>query len=190
MIANPQKPSAGTRLTVAEYHALMAAGVMTEYDNFELIHEALVEKEMLNPPHAAGVTRVDHWLRLRAGAAVLVRVQQPVTLADSEPEPDVALVLPRRDFYATGHPKPPDTFLVVEVADSSFPSDRDVKGPLYAENAIPEYWIVDLNSDTVLVYRKPRPDGTWADKSTHGRGDTLAVAALPGVSVAVADLLP
>jgi Uma2 family endonuclease len=80
--------------------------------------------------------------------------------------------------------------LIVEVADSSLTYDRDVKGPLYAQNGIPEYWVVDLNSDSVLVYRGPRPDGTWATAETRRRGDTLTVAALPGVSVAVADILP
>jgi Uma2 family endonuclease len=190
MIADPQQPFAGRRLTVAEYHALVADGTVAENDRVELIHGALVEKEMPGPNHAACVTRVDHWLRVQAGAAVIVRVQNPITLADSEPEPDVALVRPRPDFYKAGHPTPAETFLVVEVADTSLNDDRDVKGPLYAQNGVPEYWVVDLNSDTVLVHRGPQPDGTWGDVTAQGRGDTLAVAALTGVAVAVADLLP
>jgi Uma2 family endonuclease len=120
----------------------------------------------------------------------MMSVGDPIRLADSEPQPDFVLLIPRADFYASGKPVPADDYLIVEVADSSFDHDRDVKGPLYARNGIVEYWIINLNDDTVHVHRGPRPDGTYASVEQHTRGATLTVAALPGVAVAVADILP
>jgi Uma2 family endonuclease len=190
MIADPKRPFAGRRLTVAEYHALIDAGALTEDDRVELIRGQLVPKMPIGDSHAACVDRLNRLFNRRTDDTVLVRSQNPVVLADSEPEPDLSLVRFRPDYYASGKPTPADTLLVIEVADTSLERDRDEKGPIYAENGIPEYWIVDLNSDTVLVHRGPRPDGAWGQVTTHSRGDTLTVAALPGVAVAVADLLP
>jgi Uma2 family endonuclease len=65
-----------------------------------------------------------------------------------------------------------------------------VKGPRYARNGILEYWIVNLNNDTVHVHRGPQPDGTYTSVEQFARGATLTIAALPGVSVPVADILP
>ena len=100
------------------------------------------------------------------------------------------MLVPRADDYTTSKPRPREVFLLIEVADSSFDDDHDVKGPLYARNAIPEYWIVNLNDDTVHVFRDPKPDGTWGSTQQLVRGGTLTVAALPGVSFAVNDILP
>src|SRR5205823_11252686 len=104
--------------------------------------------------------------------------------------PDVALLRLHPDDYEADHPSAADVLALMEVADSSLDKDCNEKAALYAENAIPEYWVIDLNSDTVIVHRGPHPDGTWASVTAQGRGDTLPVAALPGVSVAVAELLP
>jgi Uma2 family endonuclease len=120
----------------------------------------------------------------------IVSVYSPIVLADSEPEPDFSLTRFRADFYASGKPRPHDVFLVVEIADESLAFDRNVKGPLYAENGIAEFWIVNLNDDTLRVYRSPQPDGTYASVEQFTRGAALTIAALPGVSVAVADILP
>jgi Uma2 family endonuclease len=80
--------------------------------------------------------------------------------------------------------------LLVEVADSTFDRDHDEKSPLYAENGVAEYWIDDLNDETVHVFRDPKADGTWGFAQQLSRGGTLTIAALPGVSIAVNDVLP
>jgi Uma2 family endonuclease len=69
------------------------------------------------------------------------------------PQPDVALLRRRDDFYARAYPEPADVLLLVEVADTSLAYDRDVKAPLYAQAGIPEVWIVDLNKRELAVYR-------------------------------------
>jgi Uma2 family endonuclease len=121
---------------------------------------------------------------------MIVRVQGPVVLAsvESEPGPDVTLLVPRPDFYTTGHPEPADVLLAVEVMDTSVEKDRRVKLPLYARAGIVETWLVDLNTDGVEVYRRPSPAG-YRDSRVVRRGEPLAVQMFPDVTLTVADLL-
>ena len=116
-------------------------------------------------------------------------VQDPVRLLDSEPEPDVSVLRPRADFYASGHPEPADIFLIIEVADSSLHDDRNIMKPLYAESGITEFWIVNLVDECLEVYRDPRPDGTYQDERVLKRGESTDIAALPGVVIAVNEVL-
>jgi Uma2 family endonuclease len=185
-----EPPLVPYHFTVDEYHRLIDAGILGEDERVELINGEIVCQMPIGDRHAGCVNRLNRLFNTRAGGQALVSVQNPVQLVGSEPQPDVALLVPRADDYASGKPHPADVLLLIEVADSSFETDRDTKGLLYAQNGIPEYWVVDLNGDSVLVYRGPRPDGTWAAAETRRRGDTLTVAALPGVAVAVADILP
>jgi Uma2 family endonuclease len=178
------------RFTVGQYDQMIETGILTKYDRVELIRGEIVPKMPIGDTHSACVDRLNWRLNRAAAGQTIVRIQNPVVLADSEPEPDVSLVGFRADFYETGKPRPADVRLIIEVADTTFERERDEKGPLYAENGIPEYWIIDLNSDTVLVHRDPQPEGAWANVITRHRGETLDMAALPGVTLAVADILP
>ncbi len=139
--------------------------------------------------HAACVKRLNRLFSRLFGDQAVVSIQDPIRLADSEPEPDVALAKPRDDFYASGKPEPADLLLVVEVADTSLDADREVKRPLYAENGIVEYWIVNLAEACIEVHRQPRPDGTYQEVRTLRRGQTIDLAALPGCTVAVDQVL-
>jgi Uma2 family endonuclease len=178
------------RFTVGQYDQMIETGILTEDDRVELIRGEIVPKMPSDPPHAGTIKRLIRLIDPQLRGRALLGVQDPIHLADSEPEPDQSILHPSPDDYTTRHPTPADIFVLVEVADSSLDRDRNEKNPLYAENGVIEYWIINLNDDTVLVHRQPRPDGTWADITTHGRGATLDIAALPGVAVAVADILP
>jgi Uma2 family endonuclease len=117
-------------------------------------------------------------------------VRNPVRLDDgSEPEPDVVVLRPRADDYATAAPCPPDVLLLVEVADNSLDADRAIKLPLYAENGIAECWIVNLIERVVEVCRQPL-NGRFAVIRRVGPGEVLDVALLPGVALPVVDLFP
>ena len=105
-----------------------------------------------------------------------------------EPQPELALVKSRPDFYAAALPTAPDVFLLVEVADTSLGFDRREKLPLYARHVIPEVWLVDLNTDTILVSRDPAPSG-YGTSWTVRRGDRLAPLAFPERELAATDLL-
>ena len=107
-----------------------------------------------------------------------VAPQNPLRLDDSsEPQPDIALLRWRSDGYASQHPGPRDTLVVIELADSSLDYDRGEKLGLYARNGVAEVWVVDLRADTVDVYRLPGPEG-YVESSTHSGSDRLSVPGL------------
>jgi Uma2 family endonuclease len=178
-----------TRYSVDDYEEMIRLGVLTENDRVELIRGEIVAKMPIGPKHGGCVKRCIRLLDRRIGEAAIVASQDPIRLADSEPEPDLSLLRPRADFYASGHPEPPDIFLIIEVADSTLDYDRDVKKPIYAEAGLTEYWIVNLVDECLEVYRGPRPDGTYQDERVLRRGESTDIAALPGVAVAVDEIL-
>ncbi len=175
--------------TVAEYHAMVRAGILKENDRIELIDGRLITMSPIGSRHAACVDRLTRLFILSVGDDAVVRVQSPIRLDNrSEPEPDVALLAPK-DLYAARHPRPDEVLLVVEVAVTTLPFDRDVKLPLYARAGIPEVWIVALDEDQVYVCRQPSPEG-YATCTTLTRSDTVHVEALADAGpFAVADLL-
>ena len=131
--------------SVTEYHQMTEAGILTEDDRIELIEGRVILISPIGSRHAACVKRLNALLSQRVGAAALVSVQDTIRLDDySEPEPDIALLHPRDDFYAHAHPTPADLLLVIEVADTPEGYDREEKVPLYARAAIPEVWLVSL----------------------------------------------
>lgn len=166
-----------------EYERLVAAG-MFEDERVELIHGIVVRMAPIGPAHADPIDVLNrHFVRALDERAV-VRVQLPFAASDdSEPEPDLALVPPRR--YADRHPH--QAFLVIEVADTSLGHDRETKGPLYASSGVPEYWIVDVNARSVLVY-----DTVVAGRFTRTRefpvGERVVPSAFADAALDVADL--
>ena len=119
----------------------------------------------------------------------IVSVQNVLRLLPrSVPQPDLALLVPRDDFYTTTHPQAPDVFLVVEVADTSLRYDRDRKMPLYARYRIPEAWVVDVNRAEVLMHRAPSEDG-YAETFTVSRGGELRIEAFGDVVYPAEDVL-
>jgi Uma2 family endonuclease len=178
-----------TRYSVDDYEEMIRLGMLTENDRVELIRGEIVAKMPIGPKHAIYVEGLNEMLVQRTIGIAIVRIQDPVRLVDSEPEPDVSLVRPPRQRYASEHPGPPDIFLIIEVADSTLDYDRDVKKPMYAEAGITEYWIVNLVDECLEVYRGPQPDGTYREERVLRRGESTDIAALLGVVVAVDEIL-
>lgn len=145
------------RFTTAKYGQLFHAGVMTKDHRVELLDGTIVDKAPIGRVHNSVVD-----LMLAYCASVMLqeaqlRVQGSIQLDDhSQPQPDITLLHPRKDFYRQKHPGPKDIFLIIEVADSSLLLDREVKVPLYAKAGIAEMWLVDLVSHEVMVYSQPR----------------------------------
>ena len=177
------------KFTVEEYNLMAEAGLFKESDRLELIAGEIIEMSPVGMRHAACVRRLDTLLNLKLAGRAIVDTQNPVVLNNtSEPEPDVALLKLRGDFYGTAHPRPVDCFLLVEVADSTIDYDRQIKIPLYAANGIAEVWLVDLNGETVEVYRQPGPSG-YQSLGRFIRGQTLTVAAFANLSLTVDEVL-
>jgi Uma2 family endonuclease len=180
---------AAHRFTVDTYDRMIEDGYLTKNDRVELIRGEIVAKMPIGRKHSAAVMRLNPLFQQTFGIQVLLSIQGPIVLEDSEPETDVALLKPRDDYYVEFKPRAEDVLLAIEVADSSVDDDRDVKGPLYAENGITEYWIVNLDEDCLEVYRSPRPNGTYRKKQILHRGDKVEAAAFKGTAFIVAELL-
>lgn len=165
--------------SVPEYHAMGEAGILTPEDHVELIEGRIVTMSPIGSRHAACVDRLTQLFFVTFQTRTIVRVQNPIRLGNrSEPEPDVALLKPRDDFYAAAHPGPDDVLLVVEVAETSAETDRQVKLPLYARHGIPEVWIVDLNAGIVEQYLHP-VDDQYTTSLHLQRTDTITTSAFP-----------
>ncbi|MGI8554672.1 MAG: Uma2 family endonuclease [Dehalococcoidia bacterium] len=177
------------RFTVDEYYRMAEVGILHEDDRVELIDGEILLMCPIGLKHANCVAfLVERFITLLGGRAI-IWPQNPLRLnSGSEPEPDIVLLRPPRQRYAKAHPGPADVLLLIEVADTSFAYDRDVKLPRYAAAGIPEAWIVDLPRRRVLVYREPK-DGRYQDAEIVGRTGTLTPQAFPELSLSVAELL-
>ncbi len=180
--APPQTaPPQQRRFTVEEYYRMEEADVFTPKDRTELLDGHIYEMSPIGSEHAACVRRLTRLFVKHADPQALVSTQHPIRLSKaSEPEPDISLLRPREDDYAARHPRPDDVLLVIEVADTSLTFHQDVKLPLYARTALPEVWIVALESDQVHVYREPADDH-YAEHETYEPGDDVSVSALPSL---------
>jgi Uma2 family endonuclease len=159
-------PPSFWRISVPQYHQMIACGILKEDDPVELLEGLLVAKMPKHPPHcnAAGAI-VEILIRLHL-AGYSVRGQNPITTSDSEPEPDVCVVRGSRKDFVNHHPGPRESALVVEVADSSLAHDRGLKKRVYARAEVPVYWIVNLEQGQVEVYSQPFDAGGKPDYGT------------------------
>lgn len=142
-------------LTVEQYHAMARAGIFEEGAPIELLEGYSVEKTTKHPPHRVATQLVEVALPQVITPGYHVATQEPVTLEDSEPEPDVSVV--RCDFrdYTERHPYAHETPPVVEVADATLERDHHAKRRTSARTGIPCYWIINLSDRIVEVYSAP-----------------------------------
>ena len=177
------------RFTADDYQRMGQAGILSEDDRVELIDGEIVAMMPIGPRHCAAVDRANRAMVMGAGDTAIVRVQGSVRLnLFNEPEPDLVLLLPRTDFYASGHPGPADILLIVEIADSSLDYDRDVKAAVYARLGVREYWLADLNDEWLSCYSAPE-GGVYLKIQQYHRGQSVAPQLLPDCLVVVNDLL-
>ena len=178
------------RFTVADYYRMLEAGILHEDDRVELLGGQVVEMSPMGAPHAAATERVRHVLSGALGSRAQVRDQKPLALGEyDEPEPDLAVVRPRADFYLEGLPGAADVLLLGDVAETSLVYDQSTKAALYAAAGIREVWVVNLPDGVLEVYRDPGPAG-YQDRQTHQRDERVVPQAFPDLEAAVADLLP
>lgn len=188
MLPELERPSVMTitlaRFTVAEYHHLVETGVF-EGRAVELLEGFIVEMAPEGPGHSDSIRESADWLWANLHDRAKVSEAHPVTLPQSEPEPDIALVVNQR--YRDRHPSVPDIFLLVEVANSSLEKDLNEKMRAYASAGIPEYWLVDLLNQRVIVMRQPQGDRyRLSQEYTTG---TISPLQFPDVNVPVTLLL-
>src|SRR2546422_2277310 len=173
---------------VDEYSRMAEVGLLSEDDRVELIEGEIIEMSPIGSSHGGTVKRSSNFLNRTLGDTVIVSVQNPIRLNDfSEPQPDLALLKPRKDFYSTSHPVPEDVLVVIEVADTSVNYDRNVKLPLYARAGIPEAWLMVLPKEVIEVHSQPK-NGKYQKVQRLKRGKTLTSPTIPSLSCRVEEL--
>jgi Uma2 family endonuclease len=183
------------RWTRLEYERLIDLAVFGPGERLELLGGQLLVREPQGRPHATGIRLVARALRAMFGSGWSIEAQLPVALdEESEPEPDIAVVVGEPRDYLGAHPSRPA--LVVEVALASLALDRGEKASLYARAGVADYWIVNLVDHVLEVYREPVADPDAAYGWRYGsiaslrRGDSVTPVARPGAAIPVSDLLP
>ncbi len=183
------------RISVENYHEMIRAGILQSSDPIELLEGWLILKMPKKPPHVIASELFRDALGRVLTPSFHINSQQPMTLADSEPEPDVSVVRGTRRDYIEQNPGPKDVPLVVEVSDTSIARDQTLKKRVYARAGIAEYWIVNLQAERIEVYSTPSgpsdsPDYQNAQSYTRGQFVALRLDGLELGQIAVNDVLP
>ena len=176
------------RYTVADYHRMGEAGILAPDARVELIDGEIIDMAPIGSPHVSAVLQLDYFLKEAVTDKALVLVQGPIVLGDySVPQPDLALLRPRADYYRSSLAGPDDVLLIIEVAQSSLRHDRDDKIPLYAQHGILEAWLVDLTAKRLVRYRTVK-QGAYTVVDEPDLGSALEIGALPGARLDLSTL--
>ena len=174
------------RFTVDDVYLMVDHGILPADQRIELINGEIIDMSPINLPHANSVTKLDRFFNKHLSQdKYIIRVQNPILLSDySLPEPDIVVAYYREALLENEHTRPQDTALLIEVADTTYRSDRDTKSPLYAAEGIAVYWIVNLNRRQVEVYTHPK-EGEYTQVQVYQ--DTFEVL---GTTITPHDIFP
>lgn len=179
---------AAKHITIDLYQQMGEKGLLTSEDRVQLIEGEILEMPPIGSRHGSVAGRLDKWLNRAVGDAAITRLGNPVNLGkDSQPQPDLMLLKPRRDDYVRTHPGPEDVLLLVEVSDTTLQFDQGRKRNLYARFAIREYWVIDVDSRGIASYSEPAR-GEFRRVVVHQVRDTISPRALPQITAAVREL--
>ncbi|MDQ3753413.1 MAG: Uma2 family endonuclease [Acidobacteriota bacterium] len=177
------------RFTVDDFQRMHETGVIAPDSRLELIAGELYEMSPIGKLHAGCVAALTEMLRDLLQLAAIVWVQNPVQLDDyAAPQPDVALLKRRDDFYRRGLPRPDDVLLVIEVADTTIDYDRLIKIPGYAQAGIKEAWLVNIPAERIEVYAEPTA-GEYKVVKLYQRNEELRAHTFANLSLDVNDVL-
>jgi Uma2 family endonuclease len=175
--------------TVEEYDRMIEVGILGKKDQVELIEGEIVEMSPIGLRHAACVDRATMLLAPALVGKAIVRAQGPIRLGDySKPQPDLILLEPKEDYYASVAPITRNALLVIEVSDSSIRYDRGPKLKVYARAGVSEVWIEDLTADTLLVFREPSGAIYRSQLTLQGK-DLVSPLVFPELCLPVSSLL-
>ena len=172
-----------------EVYKMMEIGILSEESGWELINGEIIHRMSIGSKHAGTVNRLNQLLIILLGREVVVAVQNPIRIDDfNEPEPDIALLKPREDFYAESHPLPPDVLLLIEVSDSTLGFDREIKKTLYAEAEILEFWLINLTENTIECHSSPK-NGSYRLVKIVGTGESVESILIENLTLKVDEIL-
>ena len=172
--------------TVADYHQLVETGLLAGKP-VELLEGELIEMSPEGVPHSYTNRTVGDYLRNLLHGVAFVSEAHPITLDNSEPEPDIAVVRLPTDLYKQHHPYPEDIYFLIEVSNRTLERDLNEKTIIYARNGIPEYWVIDLPHKKLWVFTQPDLNGySQTQELTTGNISPLS---FPNISLEVKNLL-
>ncbi|MEM8778148.1 MAG: Uma2 family endonuclease [Cyanobacteria bacterium P01_G01_bin.49] len=174
------------KFSVENYHQMIDTGLLVNR-RVELIDGLIVEMSPEGTEHTYFSENLAKKLREITQNRAHVRDNKPITLSDSEPEPDIAVVRLPRSQYLKHHPYAENILLLVEVSKSTLSYDTSVKKKLYAQENISEYWVIDVNRRKLIVYRFPSSND-YQQKTEWLLGTTISPLAFPDLEIKISDI--
>jgi Uma2 family endonuclease len=192
-IAEVEKASVSTlarkKFRTDEIYKMVEAGILPEESGWELIDGEIIHRMSIGSRHAGVVRKLSKILERKYGDAALISGQNPIHIDEhNEPEPDIALLKPHEDFYINSHPTSKDVLLLVEVSDSTLEYDREIKKSLYAKAGIFEFWLVNLQNNTLEVYSQPKNENYYLARILES-GEKVESGTFENLTIEIDDIL-
>lgn len=177
------------KFTTDEYQKMTQLGILPEESGWEIINGEVIRRMSIGSKHAGIVKKINRILTAKFGGKFIISVQDPIHLDEyNEPEPEVAVLQFREDFYTESHPTPDDVLVAIEVSDTTIRYDREVKKTLYAEHGIGEFWLVDLSEKTIEIHTQLRR-GIYHNIQIFGQDEQLESGAIENLTLNVNKIL-
>jgi Uma2 family endonuclease len=172
--------------SIDKWHELVDSGVL-EGQKVELLEGNIVEMSPEGVEHSFTNESIVIYLRNKLSRLAHVRESHPITLDNSEPEPDIAIVRLPLTIYRTHHPYPEDIYWLIEVSQRTLKKDLEEKVTTYARNGISEYWVIDLKNKKLIVHTQPSKDKYL--QIVEYQSGTVTPQAFPNIEIAIDKLL-
>ena len=172
--------------TIEKWHELVDSGVL-DGQKVELLEQEIIYMSPEGVEHSYTNENVVIYLRNLLSGLARVRESHPITLDNSEPEPDIAIVRLPETIYRNHHPYAEDIYWLIEVSNRTLTKDLEQKTITYARNGIPEYWVIDLQNNQVIVHTQPK-DSKYVQRVTYQSG-VISPLAFPDIEVVLDKLL-
>jgi Uma2 family endonuclease len=176
-------------ITVMEFEDMFKAGIFRQDERLELIEGEVFAMSPIGISHARCVNYLVNFLVQLFAGKIIVSAQNPITIDDySQPQPDIALLQWRADFYGQAHPRPHDILLAIEVADTTVSYDRKIKIPCYSKADIHETWIVNIPAERIEIYAQP-VNGEYSIVKYFQRGEEVQSHTISELKIGVNEIL-
>lgn len=154
--------------SISDFDRMAERGLFDEESRIELIEGEFFDMAPIGSRHASIVSFLASALIKKLSDRAIVRIQYPIRLGDfSVPQPDLAVVKPKTDFYRKRHPEANEILLLIEVSDSTASYDLNTKIPIYAKYAISECWLIDIDKKTVTLFTEPHENTYKTQRIYH-----------------------
>ena len=172
--------------SIADYHQIIESGVL-EGKSVELLEGEIIAVSPESPLHSTTNYTVANYLRTVLDSLAIIREAHPITLDNSEPEPDIAIVSTPYTKYISRHPYSQDIYWLVEISNKTLTKDLQEKSVTYARNGIVEYWVIDLINKKLWLFTNPQNNG-YQNRQELTTGIIKAIA-FPKINIEVEKLL-